>query len=1077
MTVLPRSPHIAKISPPRLPRILQRERLFEELAQALRQPAVWVSGPAGSGKTTLVASFLEARRLPALWYQVDRNDEDLATFFHYLGAAARHASPRKRGGMPHLTRGYLASVDKFVQRFFEALSRRLDGPMVLVFDDCHQLSPEAPLYTALRDVLASLPAGISVIFISRNEPPPAWARLRANQVLRVLGWEQLRLTEAETAKLCELLSGRALPASALEGLHDEVQGWVAGLVLLLGQGDQPSMPALETGHANQAAVFDYFAGEIFQRQGTAVQEFLLKTAVLRRITVPVAERLTGNPRAGRILRDLARTNFFTVQHGSGETFEYHPLFLDFLRHRLKLAYGPGECEALQREAGRLLAAGGDVDAAAELFLRSRDWDQLSALIHIHARDLLKQGRYRTLEAWLKAIPEERLAMSPWLPYWLGLAIQSFDPKESRRYLEIAYRGFRRVLDPLGSYLSWTAAVDTCLQVWGDYKHLDYWLDEFEVLRREHPAYPNLEVEARVSYCMLNALMRRRPTDPALHGWSEWAEAMLHKDVSLSYRTMIGNSLLLYHIRWVGNLPRAELVASIMRTFRISGQVAPMAELTWWMMEGAQRWANDDPSGCLEAVHAGFARASQLGVHQLDFMFYTLAASASLCAGDPAAAERYLEHMPESLQTALNKDALTYFHLLTAQTALYQGDLARAREHALLVHERLGASEAPLAMIMDMAANAQVLIETGSYPEAMEALRLARHWCTKLNRPPYLQFLLLLCEAELAQAQRGEEAALKPLRRAMEFGRARGYFSHAWLGWRRPALTRLYALALAEDIEPEYVQELIRRQRLVPVDPPLATLRWPWRMRISTLGQFLLEVDGQALTGKRAIRGKPLELLQVLIAHGGQGVAEDTLTDCLWPDTDGDAGHHALETTLYRLRKLLGIEQALVLQNGRLSLDSRYCWVDVWAVQQLLRDLDGQLKRSDAAGLARTAQRLRELYGGPFLHHSGEEAWMVLPRERLQAQMLQAVLRIGAAWEQQQEWTAAAELYSWWVEQQPLLDDLYRRLMHCYAALGRIAEARAVYQACVRTLSKVGGRDPSPELRRLYLSLAESASTS
>ncbi len=31
-------------------------------------PVTWVSDPGGSGKTTLVASWLDARKLPCLWY-------------------------------------------------------------------------------------------------------------------------------------------------------------------------------------------------------------------------------------------------------------------------------------------------------------------------------------------------------------------------------------------------------------------------------------------------------------------------------------------------------------------------------------------------------------------------------------------------------------------------------------------------------------------------------------------------------------------------------------------------------------------------------------------------------------------------------------------------------------------------------------------------------------------------------------------------------------------------------------------------------------------------------------------------
>ena len=54
-----------------------------------RRPVTWVEGPAGAGKTSLVSSYLDARGLPCLWYRLDAGDADVATFFYYLGLAAR----------------------------------------------------------------------------------------------------------------------------------------------------------------------------------------------------------------------------------------------------------------------------------------------------------------------------------------------------------------------------------------------------------------------------------------------------------------------------------------------------------------------------------------------------------------------------------------------------------------------------------------------------------------------------------------------------------------------------------------------------------------------------------------------------------------------------------------------------------------------------------------------------------------------------------------------------------------------------------------------------------------------------
>ena len=91
-----RQPSIAKITRPKITGAYERKRLFKLLDQRLEGPVVWMSAPAGSGKTTLVASYLDARKLPCIWYQLDAGDADPATFFYYLGLAAKRPLPATR---------------------------------------------------------------------------------------------------------------------------------------------------------------------------------------------------------------------------------------------------------------------------------------------------------------------------------------------------------------------------------------------------------------------------------------------------------------------------------------------------------------------------------------------------------------------------------------------------------------------------------------------------------------------------------------------------------------------------------------------------------------------------------------------------------------------------------------------------------------------------------------------------------------------------------------------------------------------------------------------------------------------
>jgi ATP/maltotriose-dependent transcriptional regulator MalT len=87
---LPEAPiSLAKISRPRVQKVLQRRRLFDLLDETRACQATWVCGPGGSGKTTFVASYIEDNQLPCLWYQIDEGDSDIAAFFYYLGVAGR----------------------------------------------------------------------------------------------------------------------------------------------------------------------------------------------------------------------------------------------------------------------------------------------------------------------------------------------------------------------------------------------------------------------------------------------------------------------------------------------------------------------------------------------------------------------------------------------------------------------------------------------------------------------------------------------------------------------------------------------------------------------------------------------------------------------------------------------------------------------------------------------------------------------------------------------------------------------------------------------------------------------------
>ena len=215
------------------------------------------------------------------------------------------------------------------------------------------------------------------------------------------------------------------------------------------------------------------------------------------------------------------------------------------------------------------------------------------------------------------------------------------------------------------------------------------------------------------------------------------------------------------------------------------------------------------------------------------------------------------------------------------------------------------------------------------------------------------------------------------------------------------LAHVCAEALAGGIEVEYARELIRRLRLAP--PPSAALRdsWCWPLRIHALGRFELLIDDRPLASNGKAQKKTLELLKALVALGARDVDAGTFADALWPDADGDAARSALDMALHRLRKLLGRDDAVLMRDGKASLNADVCWLDVWAFESGLEQGDAgraleALSRLAAQQRARfelAAAGARTAAPTPFAHACSR--WAARPNSAGSGAMLPRCTK--AAW--------------------------------------------------------------------------------
>jgi LuxR family maltose regulon positive regulatory protein len=416
--------------------LLSREWLFDRLS-GVGGLAV-VCGPAGSGKTALVRSWLQAAGLQKRvgWVSVERGERDAQRFWFAVIDALTEATG--------VARQVDAAPEFRGEAVLEQLLDDLGGlgePAVLIIDDLHQLQSACAL-GLLQSFVDRLPAGLRVILTTREEPQISLHRLRLTGQLTEIRGADLSCSLEETAELLRA-AGVSLSDSSAALLHERTEGWVAGLRLaaisLAGHPDPERFVSEFSG--SERTVYAYLLAEVFERQPAEVRELLLRTSVLGRVCGPLADYLTGGTGAERILQELEDANAFVTALDAGRSwFRYHHLFADVLQLELRRV-SPERVAPLHRAAAQWFEQEGCVIEAVRHAQAARDWPLAARLLADNHLDLTLDGRPGTIRELLRAFPDHLPAPDPELAIVFGTA-RMFDGEleQSAAYVDFAQQG-------------------------------------------------------------------------------------------------------------------------------------------------------------------------------------------------------------------------------------------------------------------------------------------------------------------------------------------------------------------------------------------------------------------------------------------------------------------------------------------------------------------------------------------------------------------------------------------------------------------------------------------------------------
>jgi LuxR family maltose regulon positive regulatory protein len=389
----------SKLRPPRCRGTVPRGELLDLLEDPRAAPVVFVSAGPGWGKTTLLAQWAARSPRAFAWVGVDGSDNDPIVLLTYVAAALDRVSPLDPRVFEALASPGVSVEATVVPRLGAALAA-MGRPTVLVLDDVH-LVESRPCLDAIAMLTRHVPEGSQLALSARGAPALPLGTLRAQGLALEIGPDELRMDAVEAGRLLRA-AGVELAGEQVAELTRLAEGWSAGLYLAAlsmrarGRGSTDGLAF----SGSDRSVVEYLRSELLTHLAPDELRFLLRTAVLERLSAPLCDAVLETSGSATILEALTRSNLFLVPlDGGGEWYRYHHLFQELLRAQLAETE-PEAVPGLLGRAADWYEANGRPHAAIGYAQEAGDVDRVARLVELCGLPVYQSGRVATVERWL-----------------------------------------------------------------------------------------------------------------------------------------------------------------------------------------------------------------------------------------------------------------------------------------------------------------------------------------------------------------------------------------------------------------------------------------------------------------------------------------------------------------------------------------------------------------------------------------------------------------------------------------------------------------------------------------------------
>jgi len=1047
--------------------IIRRQRLIDLLHNNIHLRLQVASAPAGYGKTTLLADFANDLDVPVCWYSLDTSDQDPRFFLEGILASIRfrfHDFGQLIQSRLLMAEDVAREAVHLIGLLTGEIHAAIPDYFLVVIEDYHFVEDSDSVKRLLDLFLDRAPDNCHVIISSRTSVDlPTIYKLASQRQVASLDTACLSFTATEVKDLLATHYGLHLSDTEADNLATDTEGWILGILLsthsLRAGGFHKEVPVL-----TQQNVFQYLASEVYDRQPSEIQTFLLTSSILDEMEPEFCNALLGLVNSRKLLHNIERRNLFTKRIDGKKTwYSYHPLFREFLRAKLS-EEKPEHFTLLHCKAASLFEQDQRWNEAITHFLRAGRHDEALRIIRTVGEDFVKSGKWTTVSRWVEALPRHmRLSDAGLVLLYAQSLIHVGQVDEAARVLTGLLGQVTSKEDWLyrAKALSWRSAafrltghfaeakrdIDTAIRV------LEQHAGPADILGDAYNRLGNIHAE-QGRFTLALRYMRR-----ALKHFSSIFDvgqmAAVHNSVGIMYKRL-------------GDLTKANMhFERASEACQKAKNYGAMALVLNNMGIVYQRQGQYDLA--LDTLRFGLEKARETGYQRTEALIFI---SMAEVLRDLDLYDDALVAYQKGLK--LSREVMEAYYVTCAMAGIGETyRLLGAHDKAeMLLKEAISHAEEPGQTYEAALFTIQMGVieyENGQCDSAMATLLRAGDRLKEIGDKDALAKAYF----HLAQASflsKKYDVAVDWLRKASELADELGYEDFFAVEGRNATLLIQYGASKSVGGNRFVrIMEKIRRRRdsqrrLAATKSsvgPSVTKKPDIEAR--ALGESSVLVNSRLISEAewRSSRAKEIFLYMLCC---GKGQTKEQITAALWPDLSPAKGTSNFHINLYRARRAI-FPGIFTLEQGQYKLNPDLnIWFDVTEFEGLLSQTEKLPPDSEARET--NLERAIEIYRGPFMQEFYSE-WTEMRRRQLEDKYLKAISMLSNFYGGKGNYDRAITLLEKSLAINPYQDEIYGQIMEWRLVVGDKASALRTYKRYLDTVAAEMHSMPSARMEKLY----------